>query len=268
MADQVSFSRRQGLAGPPLGTLVREDAPVGIRLALLKGAMEFVTDGYEFRNLVCAVLNVQPKSPDTSSDGWQEAKSLVYQCEWFKVYDLIERVVCFRPTHRPLSMRARDSFIQAINEAFLEESIGWQLIYNKVVIRGDEAFEGTVKTAVGHLESNEMPTSAGHLGSAINALSTRPKANTSGAVSHATSAVECVLGEITGQSTTLGDHLKKNPSLLHPALQKGLHGIYGYASDEGARHGKEGTEPALAEAEFVVATCAAVCTLLLRKHSK
>jgi hypothetical protein len=67
---------------------------------------------------------------------------------------------------------------------------------------------------------------------------------------------------------TLGDYLKKNPGLFHPALKNGLYGIYGYASDEGARHGKEGTEPAREEAEFVVAVCAAVCTLLSRKHPK
>jgi hypothetical protein len=50
-------------------------------------------------------------------------------------------------------------------------------------------------------------------------------------------------------------------------LSKGLDGIYGYASDEGARHGKEGTEPSRDDAEFTIATCAAVCTLLTRKNS-
>jgi hypothetical protein len=53
------------------------------------------------------------------------------------------------------------------------------------------------------------------------ALFTRPKADTSG-------AVECVLGEITSQATTLGNYLNKHPDLFHLALKKGLHGIYGY----------------------------------------
>jgi hypothetical protein len=65
---------------------------------------------------------------------------------------------------------------------------------------------------------------------------------------------------------TLGEYLNRHPGLFHPALKKGLHGIYGYACDEGARHGKEGTEPTREEAEFAVAVCAAVCTLLTRKH--
>ena len=63
---------------------------------------------------------------------------------------------------------------------------------------------------------------------------------------------------------TLRKYLDKNPSLFHPALKKGLDGIYGYASDEGARHGKEGTEPTGEEAEFAVA----VCALLTRKRPK
>ena len=268
MADQVSFSRRHGLADPPVGTLVREHAPVGVRLALIKGAIEFIVDGYEFRNLVCAVLQVLPKSPDTSLDGWQEAKSLVYECEWFKVYDLIERVYNFGPAQRLYHTQAREKFASDINQAFLGESIGWQLVDGKIVTRGDEAFEGTLKTAVTVLEEDKKPTAAGHLRSAISALSVRPRADTSGAVTHATSAVECVLGEITGKPMTLSAYLNKYPNLFHQSLRKGLDGVYGYASDV-ARHGKENTEPAREEAEFVVAVCAAVCTLLLsRKHPK
>jgi hypothetical protein len=116
------------------------------------------------------------------------------------------------------------------------------------------------------LEEDAKPTAAGRLHFALRALSIRPKPDTSGAVAHATGAVECVLGEITGQEMTLGEYLNKHSDLFHPALKKGLHGIYGYACDEGARHGKEGTEPPREEAEFALAVCAAVCTLLTQKH--
>jgi hypothetical protein len=77
-----------------------------------------------------------------------------------------------------------------------------------------------------------------------------------------------VLGEITGEAMTLGEYLKKHSGLFHPALKKGLEGIWGYASDEGARHGKAGIEPSREDAEFVFAVCAATCTLLTRKHPK
>jgi hypothetical protein len=197
-----------------------------------------------------------------------ELHNLVSSCEWFKVYDIIEAFHARFLDHdsRLASGHGARDFTNLINAFFIEHGIGWQLVDGEIITRGAGAFEGTVKTAVAALEDGAKPTAAGHLRFAISALSARPKANTSGAVAHATCAVECVLGEITGQAMTLGKYLDKNPGLLHPALKKGLDGIYGYASDEGARHGKEGTEPARDEAEFAVAVCAAVCTLLTRKH--
>jgi hypothetical protein len=155
-----------------------------------------------------------------------------------------------------------------MNNAFVAQNIGWQLANGRITTRGDETFEDTVRTASRVLKEDAKPTAAQHLASAISALSARPRPNTSGAVSHATSAIECVLGDVTGEAMGLGKYLDKYADLFHPALKKGLTGIYGYASDEGARHGKEGTEPGVEEAEFVVATCAAVCTLLTRKCAK
>jgi hypothetical protein len=189
------------------------------------------------------------------------------------VYEFIEedleRLEFHETELADLEESARHAPLQAeLNKYFVHAGIGWQLVDGKVVTRGDEAFESTLKTAVTALEEDTKPTAAGHLRFALDALSARPKANTSGAVAHATNAVECVSGEITGETMTLGNYLKKYPGLFHPALKKGLDGIYGYASDEGARHGKEGTEPSSEDAEFVVATCAAACTLLTRKHPK
>jgi len=77
-----------------------------------------------------------------------------------------------------------------------------------------------------------------------------------------------VLNDITGVEMTLGKYLDKHPQLFHPGLKKSLDGIYGYASDAGARHGREGKEPSFAEAQFAVTTCAAACTLLTVTNPK
>ena len=66
-------------------------------------------------------------------------------------------------------------------------------------------------------------------------------------------------------SATLGDDLKRHPELFG-SLKKASEGIWGYASNEGARHGKEGVEPAREEAELVVSVAASVVTYLNRKH--
>lgn len=261
-----AFSQRHRLAGPPAGTLLRDEVPVSFRRFLID--LPHAKLSIEFDELQKVVCDVLQEWPDENLPPYYDYKRHIKKCEWFRIYEIIEGL------HRLLQGKGgfypyTTSFRKTINEALVEQNIGWQLDFDgKVVARGDDLFEGTVKIAVAVLEQAEKPTAAGHLRSAIAALSVRPKANTSGAVAHATSAVECVLGEITGRTMTLGKYLDKHSSLFHPALKKGLDGIYGYASDEGARHGKEGTEPAREEAEFVMATCAAVCTLLTRKHPK
>jgi hypothetical protein len=80
--------------------------------------------------------------------------------------------------------------------------------------------------------------------------------------------VECLFNDITGEAMTLGKYLDKHPKLLHPSLKKALDGVYGYASDAGARHGKESKEPTFDEAQFAVTTCATVCTLLAATNPK
>jgi hypothetical protein len=266
------FSKRQGYRSQPKEITTREDAPQDLRFAFLEITREVAREylgQYPEAGVRDVVTKTLRKRPDSTvwhyQEAWEQVEAFVYECEWFRVYDLMEAVNGYFEKAAP---KAALKFSEQINECFAEQGIGWQLVKGEIVTRGDEAFESTVKTAVTVLEEDEKPTAAQHLQFALSALSARPKPNTSGAVAHATSAVECVLGEVTGQSLTLGKYLDKHPALFHPALEKGLDGIYGYASDEGARHGKEGTEPAREDAEFAVAVCAAVCTLLTRKHPK
>ncbi len=266
------FSKRQGYVGRPKEISIREDAPKDFRFAFLHAtrvvARQYQGDYPEvdIRDVVAKTLQMW-LDPGVwhYNEAWQQVEGAVYGCEWFRVYDIVESIEAYFKSTTP---RAATEFTNQLNELFVGHGIGWQLVNGEIVTRGGQVFEVTVTTAIALLQQDRKPTAAGHLQFAIGALSARPTANTSGAVAQATNAVECVLGEITGQTMTLGDYLKKNASLFHPALAKGLRGIYGYASDEGARHGKEGTAPTREDAEFVVSACAAVCTLLTRKHPK
>jgi len=218
---------------------------------------------HEIQKVICKVLQVWPQSGPPYFD----CKKHIQECDWFSIYDIIEGLYKFlyEKTVRNFS-GATFRFTEEINKAFVEQDISWQLVNGKIVMRGDEAFEDTIRTAVGVLGQNSKPTAANHLKSAVRALSERPKANMPGAVSHATSAVECVLGDLTGEALTLGKYLDRYPRLFHPALKKALDGVYSYASDAGARHGKEGIEPSPEEAQFIVSTCAAVCTLVMNQR--
>lgn len=262
-----SFSKRHGYSSQPKEITIRETAPINLRTFILFTAQDHLGCGWHMlRIILCQVLREVPNNNSTEDpDIREEVEALLTKCEWFKVYDFIEALhahfVLVDGGH--YSFDNAPKFTEQINSFFLEKGISWQLDSGQIVTRGDDAFEDTVKTSATVLQENDTPTAASHLRYTIGALSIRPNANTAGAVAHATSAVECVLGKVTGQvGLTLGRYLDKTPGLLHSALNKGLDKIYGYASDEGARHGKEGTEPAPEEAEFVVATCAAICTYI------
>jgi len=89
-----------------------------------------------------------------------------------------------------------------------------------------------------------------------------------GAVHEAVSAVEGLCRTILGEpSITLGGALQRlrQRNLLHPALSRGIEGLWAFASAEpGIRHGAA-SAPAVKphEAHFVVDACEAALTLLL-----
>jgi hypothetical protein len=200
-------------------------------------------------------------------------KRVLLGCEWFQVYDILEDTFAqlrfYEEELAPLDEEPRASRLQkAINDYFVHAGIGWKMVDGKITTRQDEAAETAIQAAISELDQGGRPTAAKHIQSALHALSERPKPNTSGAVAHATNSVECVLGDVTGKALTLGKYLDQYPKIFHPALKKTLDGIYGFASDAGARHGKEGVEPSLDEAQFAVTTCAAACAFLNAAHPR
>jgi hypothetical protein len=267
VADQP-FSQRAGFIQPKQ-IVYRDDLPTGLRMPILGIIHNFANSDYS-AEILHKLLDPYRTSPDSE----MSEADLFLTMDWFRVFDLIERVydgLYFHDTELlELGEEPRSSpFRKAINDFFIHEGIGWQLNEDgAIVTRGDESFAQAINDAVGQLQTAQRPTAADHIQSALHDLSLKPKANTSGAVSHSTSAVECVLHDITGKSMTLSNHLRHHPDLFHPGIRNALTAIYGYAGDEGARHGKEGTQPSFEEAQFVVAVCAATCTLLTSNNPK
>jgi hypothetical protein len=156
------------------------------------------------------------------------------------------------------------AFAEEINEFFVEEGIGWQLVNGRILTRGTEAFEALVTAAIPALEASERPTAAKHLHEALQDLSRRPEADLPGAVYHAMGSFECVARDVSGDKGTLGDILKRQPDLLPKPLDKALSQVWGYSS-EVARHVREGQEISRDVAELLVGLSAAVSTYLSHK---
>lgn len=278
------FSQRQGYAQPPKDIAYRGEIPEQLRIPIYDILRRYVPSAFLMER-VEAIFNPYGIAP---LEKYEHAvpiakyednantiafKRFILGCKWYEIYDITEDAFAQLRFHDqeladPDEERRAFPMQHELNEYFAYAGIGWKMEKGKFVARQDEAVENAIGVAITQLETGQRPTAARHLESAVRALSERPRPNTPGAVAHATSAVECVLNDVTGQSASLGTYLKRLPDFVHPALRKALDGIYGYASEAGARHGKEGKEPSFEEAQFAVTSCAAVCTLLNTMNPK
>lgn len=87
--------------------------------------------------------------------------------------------------------RAR-TFQDSLNEFFVEEGIGWQIVDGEIVTRGTEAFEAAVRQAGEALQAARRATAKDEIHEALADLSRRPEPDLTGAVQHAMAALECV----------------------------------------------------------------------------
>lgn len=83
--------------------------------------------------------------------------------------------------HNVAAGRAQQ-FRDTLNEFFVDEGIGWQMIEGEIVTRGTEAFESNVHGAVDALDSGGRVTARDEFHEALLDLSRRPEADLTGAV--------------------------------------------------------------------------------------
>jgi hypothetical protein len=267
MALEQPFSKRNRYSSEAKEITIREDAPGYLRYLVLQTAIDLGLGPSRLREVLCRVLRVTPSERNhRGSDIRDEAQYLINGCDWFKVYDIIEVL------HASLASSDEYSgedharvYANGINEFFIDEGIGWQLVNGQIVTRGTEAFESVVSEATSALETSQRPTAAKHLHEALEDLSRRPQADLPGAAYHAMGALECVARDLTGDpKATLGEILKRHPGLLPKPLNTALSQVWGYAS-EVARHVLEGQDISRDEAGLLVGLSATVSTYLLRK---
>jgi hypothetical protein len=175
---------------------------------------------------------------------WGEVQDLVYGCDWFKLYDIVERI-----RHRlekadknsyPKTKVAAE-FEQALTEFFIEQGIGWKMENGEIVTRGTEAFEAAVHHAVEALEKAGRTTTArDEIHEALADLSRRPKPDLTGAIQHGMAALECVARDACGDpKATLGDIIKRHPDLIPKPLDTAVEKAWAFASKWAATFGKD-----------------------------
>jgi hypothetical protein len=162
------------------------------------------------------------------------------------------------------STQRGNHFEEVLNEFFVDEGIGWQMINGEIITRGTETFESNIHSAVEALEEANRPTARNEIHEAIIDLSRRPKADLTGAIQHAMAALECVARDVCGdERATLGEVIRRYPDTIPKPLDESVSKAWGFAS-EMARHIREGRNPSRKEVELIVGLAATVATYLSR----
>jgi hypothetical protein len=270
MAFKKPFSRRNRYSGPPKGITVREDAPETLRFMVLDTARKLGWGPSLLRPIVCSAVRVRPDRQNWTEfpNIWEEVQALVYECQWYQVYDIIEALyAAFEKNDADRDEHDAEQFADEVNAFFVDEGIGWQCVDGEILTRGAEVFESVVKGTSSALEHAKRPTAATHIHEALQDLSRRPTPDLPGAIYHAIGSLECVARDVSGDhKATLGEILKRHPDLLPKPLDTALSQVWGFASNE-ARHVQEGRAPSREEAELVVGLAGVIATYLTQKSS-
>ncbi|RWX44895.1 hypothetical protein H206_01252 [Candidatus Electrothrix aarhusensis] len=259
-----SFSARYGYKNnKEVEITIREDVPQEFRDFLIQLLYDIGFTSTKLREIFCRVLR---KSPDNSN--WSEpyidseVRRLLRECEWFKVYDILERILQVIE-EQPYNFKGEELRTE-ISNFFIEEGYGWKISKSLIEMRSNESFEVVVQSAKNNLSKCQHTTANNELHEAIKDLSRRPSPDSTGAIQHSMASLECVAREITGdRKLTLGEIIKKNKNLIPKPLDQAVEKTWGFASEYG-RHLKEGREPSFQEAELIVGICSSVGSYLLK----
>jgi hypothetical protein len=266
------FSRRHGFltSDPPI--TIWDDAPEGLRYTVISTAHDKCgIKPYLLRDIVCGVLRKRPDPSNWSEypNVWGEVEWHVHNCDWYRVYDIIEAIRTSLATemnrHSKESVLKVAIFDAEVNAAFRELGIGWQLKDGLIQARGDDSFEAVVNQAKVVLKANKEVTAHDELEEALRDISRRPLPDVTGAVHHSMAALECVAKEVTGEpKATLGQILARHAVIVPKPLDQAVDKIWGFASDN-ARHVREGQTLAREEAHLVVGLAAVLVNYLAHK---
>ncbi|MCC6191908.1 MAG: hypothetical protein IT318_23000 [Anaerolineales bacterium] len=270
--NKKPFSKRHGYRSAPKEITIWEDAPETLRHFVLDTAVKMEFGPNRLRRVICPVLHVRPDPNNWTEypNVWDEVQDLVYGCDWFLFYDFVEALYRALSEHLPEDTSFGPGytlghlFQDALNEFFVDEGIGWQMVDGEIITRGTETFESNIHSAVEALGAANRLTAQNEIHEAIGDLSRRPEADLTGAIQHAMAALECVARDVCGdEKATLGEVIKRYPNTIPKPLDESVSKAWGFAS-EMARHIREGRNPERKEVELIVGLAATVATYLSR----
>lgn len=264
-----SFSVRENLRPNNVQIKVRNDAPLALRDAIRMLAYRLEMSPNEIRNVICEELLVAPNPRNWGGDFVKgEVTDLMYEAEWFKVYDIAEAVYAkLLSSNNSQAVQLANEFQRRLNDFFIGEGIGYELQNGQIKYRGSEVFENIVQEAPKALEEVGFQQAANEMREALNGISRRPKPNITGAIRHAMAALETTAREVTDEpKKTLGKLITELTTKLDlpGSLKVAIAKLWGYTSDRG-RHVRENQEIDYSEAELVVTVAGGLCQFISQR---
>lgn len=198
---------------------------------------------------------------------WAMMRQTALTGQWYDVFGLIES---FIEAMERVDVDAGKTLGPLFDDELSRCLVGWRFVGTELVaVDRDEEREALVEA----LDASADLTGANqHLARAMSHMSNRENPDYANAVKEAISAVEAVVGKLTGEHT-LGAGLKKLEASgvsIHPALRLGWDKLYGWTSDEsGVRHGS--IDPASVDqalAKYMVVSCSAFVSYLIEEGRK
>jgi hypothetical protein len=260
-----NFSIRNAVGPPAPLKLTRDVAPEAFRSVVINFLKRDrgLSNTY-IRDLVAAGIG---KIPDFEHNWgepnvWQEAAGMMRDAEWFQVYEAAESI------HGELSRHHsgyEEPYQQQINDVLRTQGVAWEMVDGVFISIGDEVEASILSEGLAALSNSNLSVAKEEMLEAIRCLSRRPDPNLSGALHHATTALESVAREATGdKKATFGQILSKHQDLLPKPLDDAAGMLWGYASNH-ARHGREDRDLDLGKVRLIVGVCATLITFLTGK---
>ena len=190
------FSDRHGYQVPDAEITVRYDAPENLRYAIPRIADNAGMELNRIREIVCNVLVTRPDRENNWSrpNVVDEIDTLLKGCYWSKIYDIAEALYQGFGYDQFMA----ENYTHKLNNFFHENGIGWEMVDGKIIFRGSEILEATVREATNTLQNSGRPRAAEEINKSLVALSLRPVPDLTGAINHATGALEATAWDITG----------------------------------------------------------------------
>lgn len=270
----MAFSDRIGITKPKTVLQVDQidsDLRAGIWQACLEGPFRvkefYRRDDEHFSSIIETIYVDHFKRPVDeipvySGDVLKSMRPLIFDAEWWKVYNFIEFLLPFynENFHKRLSF-------------FLErEKSAYRIIDDRLIQITDTSEIAALQEAA--TLSDKFSSPRQHLASARDLFSQKPNADYRNSIKESISAVEAIVRILTGSDkATLGEALKLLDSRMpiHGALKDAMSKLYGYTSDAGGiRHAltEGGQEIDEAEAKFMLVTCSAFVNFCVQRSSE